>query len=173
MSRFALVLIFALVSISFAATNEGLAPCRFLIGDWTALNDPGAINATGGTTFSYEIMGDAILRRNFAEFPAANHMPASRHEDLMVIYASPDKSFHADFYDSEGHHIVYNGQSAKPNEVDFTSEPQKDLPTFKLSYKQVSTDTLAGSFGMAPPGKTSNFNTMMSWRLVRKKDSSK
>src|SRR5436309_15995463 len=74
---------------------EVLAPFQFLLGEWTAMGDQG--NATGGFTFTPSVQRHVIVRTNYSDTPASNGKPASRHDDLMVIYFDGDL-VQADYY---------------------------------------------------------------------------
>ncbi len=120
----------------------------FLIGEWVALSQPG--EPTGGFTFSLQLQGKAILRTNYADYPATAGRPASRHEDLLVIYLE-DGALRGDYYDSEGHVIRYTGESG-PGVVTFTSPPTANEPGFRLSYRLAPGGLLEGAFEIITPG---------------------
>jgi len=80
----------------------------------------------------------------------------------MVIYVSP-AGVRADYYDSEGHVIRYSVRSPAPGEAVFLSQPAAGEPTFRLSYKLVSSESLDGSFEIAAPGAQEAFKPYLSW----------
>ena len=79
-----------------------LQPFAFLLGNWTAA--PGAAGETGAFSFTAEVQGQTIVRKNHADYPASAGKPASRHDDLMVM-AVEHGAVHAAYYDNEGHVI--------------------------------------------------------------------
>ena len=58
--------------------------------------------------FAWDLQEKVLVRRNRAEYPAAQGRPAVLHEDLMVIYlADQSGPTRAIYFDSEGHVINY------------------------------------------------------------------
>lgn len=154
-----LAMVLALTARLGAEPPAPLAPFRVLIGDWQALDDPSG--ATGGFTFSWSVQDRVIVRTNFASYPAANGKPASRHDDLMVIYVDADV-VHADYFDNEGHVIRYLAD-AKPDQIVFLSEVRPSEPRYRLVYRRASDGLLHGRFDVAPPGNPEGFTSYLSW----------
>src|SRR5262249_18499781 len=69
-----------------AGRTDPLAVASRLLGRWVADADQQSPGVTGWSTFEREAQGRVIVRKNHAEYPAANDRPASSHDDLMVIY---------------------------------------------------------------------------------------
>ena len=136
-----------------------LAPFQVLIGEWQALDDPSG--ATGGFTFSWSVQDRVIVRTNYANYPAANGTPASRHDDLMVIYVDADV-VRADYFDNEGHVIRYVADG-KPDQIVFLSEVKPSEPRYRLVYRRASDGFLRGRFDVAPPGSPEAFSSYLSW----------
>jgi len=136
-----------------------LTPFQMLIGEWKALDDPSG--ATGGFTFAYSVQDRVIVRTNYADYPAANGKPASRHDDLMVIYVDGDV-VRADYFDNEGHVIRYVAD-ARPDQIVFLSEVKSSEPRYRLLYRRGSDGLLQGRFDVAPPGKPDAFSPYLSW----------
>src|SRR5579863_10305408 len=101
------LLIIAALLCSVTAQAQDWGPLQFLVGHWTGEGnaaDQGA--GTGAFSFAPDLRGKILLRKNFAEYPAANGKPAYRHDDLMIIYHdSAAHDAHAIFFDSEEHLI--------------------------------------------------------------------
>jgi hypothetical protein len=146
------------------SANDPWKDFRFLIGDWTAGGGGSPGQAAGGFSFQLDVVGKVLLRRNFADYPAADGKPANHHEDLMMIYReAPDKSPEAVYADSEGHGIHYATEvSSSPRMVRFTN------PNYRLTYRQNSDDSLSGQFEVAPPGKPEAYATYLTWTAKRK-----
>jgi hypothetical protein len=145
-----------------------LARLSFLLGEWQAEGGGKPGEASGGFTFSASLQGRAIVRTNSAEYPATPARPASRHDDLMVLYAAEGSSdVRADYYDSEGHVIRYVVQPGGENEVTLLSEASAGAPRFRLSYKLAAGGKLAGRFEVAPPGKPEAFSPYLSWTAIK------
>jgi hypothetical protein len=148
-------------SVVRAAEPAELQPLAFLVGEWESAGagDPGS--GAGTAAFRWDLQDHVILRTSFAEYPAAGVQPASRHDDLMVIYVS-SAALRADYYDSEGHVIRYSVRSPAPGQAVFLSEPLAGEPTYRLTYTQASNGTVDGRFEIADPG-TTVFKSYLAW----------
>jgi hypothetical protein len=103
------------------------------------------------------------MRRNRAEFPAAQGRPAVTHEDLMVIYR-PDASgsSKAIYFDSENHVINYAAAfSHQGRTLTFLSDAVAGAPRFRLSYAKTGDDLVKIKFEIGPPGKPDEFKTYL------------
>jgi hypothetical protein len=136
------------------ASAQDWSTLEFLIGRWTGEGttaDQGS--GAGAFSFTPDLQGKVLLRRNFAEYPKKNDKPAYRHDDLMIIYH--DGTAHdlrAIYFDNEEHMIHY---AIKPagNSAVFLSEGPQDAPRFRLTYTSAGPDRLKLKFEIAPPGK--------------------
>jgi len=151
------LLIVASLLICLTARAQDWGPLQFLVGNWTG--EGGGEPEQGGGSFSFtpDLQGKILVRKNFAEYPPLKGKPAYRHDDLMVIYRDgPSRQLRAIYFDSEEHTIEY---SIKPIEVGvvFVSERPKDTPRFRLTYTRAGNGRLKLKFEIAPPGK--NFAT--------------
>src|SRR5258706_3680812 len=79
-----------------------LALFQFLLGEWEGIGDQAG--ATGGFTFTPGVQDRVIVRTNYSNTPASGRRPASRHDDLMVIYVDAGR-VKADYFDTESHVI--------------------------------------------------------------------
>lgn len=143
------------------ADQNPLDALQFLLGEWEAISQPG--EATGGFTFESRLLQHAILRTNYSEIPASKDQPASRHEDLMVVYLEGAKTLRADYYDSEGHVIRYLVQVQAPGEASFTNDPAAPGPGFRLTYRLAEDGILHGAFEISPPGQPGEFSPYLTW----------
>lgn len=157
-SILALLLVAPLGAQAPAPVADTFAPVRFLVGEWTGEGDgkPGA--STGAATFFFELDGKVLVRRSHADYPAANGRPASRHEDLMTIFAEGGQ-LKALYLDNEEHAIHYLVATV-PWGVAFTSEPAPG-PRFRLTYLQTPRSTVTVRFEIAPPGAPEDFKTYL------------
>jgi hypothetical protein len=152
----------ALIVWTAAPRAEGpatLASFQFLLGEWEGIGDQAG--ATGGFTFVAGVQDHVIMRTNYSNTPATATTPASRHDDLMVIYVDAG-IVKADYFDNEGHVIRYVAE-ARPNEVVLVSEIKPAEPRYRLSYVRRSATTINGTFEVAPPGKPDAFTPYLSW----------
>src|SRR5215510_3290771 len=115
MRRLLLVVSLALFTSSAAsAQDDPLSALRFLIGEWQAVETPPG--ESGAFTFKLTVQGRVMVRTNEAIYPATPDRPASRHDDLLVIYGEAG-ALKADYFDNEGHVIRYAAQTRPPNGV--------------------------------------------------------
>ena len=143
-----------------AQSASRLEPLRFLLGEWQGIGDQAG--ATGGFTFSSTVQDRVIVRTNSSNTPATASGPASRHDDLMVIYVEGDE-VKADYFDNEGHVIRYVVQ-ASPGGVVFLSDVRPGEPRYRLTYTRTDETTITGGFEVAPPGRPDAFAAYLSWR---------
>jgi hypothetical protein len=159
----ALLLLFV-GSTGSAKEPAALEPLAFLIGEWPS-SGAGQPGTTSGTAvFARGLQDRVIVRTSDAEYPGAPGQPASRHDDLMIIFVAPDGGARADYYDNEGHVIRYAVQVPTPGHAVFLSEPVAGQPRFRLSYALDSAGALEGEFAIAPPGALDAFKAYLTWK---------
>lgn len=142
----------AIPAACWAASPEW-GPAQFLIGHWTGegSGQPGA--GTGAFSFTPDLQGKVLIRRSFAEYPAAGDKPASRHDDLMVIYRGDTAGeLRAVYFDSEDHVIRYSGTPTADGVV-FVSDGPAGEVRYRLTYTATGKDKLRVLFEIAAPGK--------------------
>ena len=151
----------ALIMLTGTARGESptLTPFQFLLAHWEGIGDQAG--ATGGFTFAASVQDRVIVRTNYSNTPATDGKPASRHDDLMVIYVDAGV-VKADYFDSESHVIRYVAD-ARDGAVVFLSEIKTSEPRYRLTYTRASATTLNGTFEVAPPGKPDSFSLYLSW----------
>lgn len=142
-----------------------LASFRFLLGQWEGVGDQAA--ATGGFTFAAGVQDRVIVRTNYSNRPTNAAQPASRHDDLMIVYVDGGV-VKADYFDSEGHVIRYVAE-ARSDGVMLVSESKPSEARYRLSYVQSSPTTVKGTFEVAPPGRPDAFAPYLSWTARRVK----
>ncbi len=148
----------------FAAEPAELGPYTFLLGEWVACDSAHA--GAGTATFTRGLQDRVIIRTSYAITPAGDGKPASRHDDLMILFTGPE-GVKADYYDNEGHVIRYVVHSPSAGEAVFLSESSASGPRFRLSYKLEATGKLSGEFAMAFPGAPDEFKPYLRWETCR------
>jgi len=133
--------------------GQDWGPAQFLMGNWTG--EGGGQPGQGGGAFSFapDLQGKILVRKSFAEYPAANGRPAARHDDLMIVFRDDTThALRATYFDSEEHVIQY---SVKPVEggVIFVSDGAPSGPRFRMTYTSAGRDSVKIKFEIAPPGK--------------------
>ena len=151
-------------SLALAETDV-ISPLRFLIGEWQAIDTPAG--ETGAFTFKLAVQDHIIVRTNEAVYAATAERPASRHDDLMVIY-SEHGSLKADYFDNEGHAIRYSVQPRDGNTVVFLSDANPGEPRYRLTYTAEVNGILLGSFEIASPPSLDTFKSYLSWKARKR-----
>ncbi len=131
---------------------------QFFIGDWVGAGSGQPGEGSGGFRFAFDLQGQILVRRNYAEYPATLEKPAYRHDDLMIIYPESENHFRADYFDNEGHVIHYAIEfSADNSRLIFVSEVLPSAPRFRFTYETLSDDRLGIQFEIAPPDHPEGF----------------
>jgi hypothetical protein len=77
--------------------EKSFSALQFLSAAWEA--EPQANVGTGNSTFAADLQGKAMVRRNHAEYPAADGRHAVVHDDFMVIYSGASDSLQAHYFE--------------------------------------------------------------------------
>jgi hypothetical protein len=155
-------------SLHAASLPRELAPLEFLLGDWESGGGGTPGQSQGGTSFAPGLQDRVLIRTNFAVTAATGTTPASRHDDLMIVYADQRGALRADYYDNEGHVIRYTVSAPRPGQAVFTSDAAAGSPQYRITYDAGPPGTVAGSFAIAPPGKPGAFTPYLTWEMKRK-----
>jgi hypothetical protein len=124
---------------------------------------------TGGFSFTFDLQGKILVRKNSANYPATKDKPAYSHTDLMVIYREADDSIKAIYFDNEGHVINYAVSFSKDqNTLTFLSDASPSSPRFRFIYIKATSDKLKLEFDIAPPGKPEAFSKYVEGSAHRK-----
>jgi hypothetical protein len=136
-----------------AMPADDWGPVAFLIGKWAGEGSGQAGNGAGSFTLLPDLQGKVLVRKSFAEYPAANGRPAFRHDDLMILYrAEGSGDLRATYYDSEGHTIAYTVRPVEGG-VAFVSDGPATQMRYRLTYSSAGKDRARLKFEIAPPGK--------------------
>ncbi|GLH71982.1 hypothetical protein GETHLI_04840 [Geothrix limicola] len=141
-----------------APATDPFGPVRFLAGEWVGEGGGRPGQSSGAATFQFELGGQVLTRRSYADSPAGGGRPASHHEDQMTVFLEGGQ-LKAFYVDNEGHVIRYI-LSATPDGVAFTSEPGPG-PRFRLTYLRKSESLVNLRFEIAPPNKPEAFATYL------------
>lgn len=141
-----------------------LAPLRFLLGDWQAVDT--APGESGAFSFKLAVQDHVIVRTNEAGYAADRQRPASRHDDLMVVYAEGG-TLKAEYFDNEGHVIRYAAHVRGADHVVFLSDAKPSEPRYRLTYTTGADGLLKGQFEIAPPGSPETFKPYLAWSARR------
>jgi len=147
------LLLFLMCAATLPAEDWG--PAQFLVGSWVGEGGGQPGQGAGSFSFTPDLQGKILVRRNFAAYPAANGKPAFRHDDLMIVYrdtAAFAPVLRATYFDSEEHTIQY---SVKPVEggIVLVSEGPQSTPRYRMTYLSTGKNTLKIKFEIAAPGK--------------------
>lgn len=123
-----------------------------MIGDW--IGEGGGQPGQGGGTFSFQFDLDKniLVRKSHSEYPATAKSPLTIHDDLMIIYLTPDgEPNRAVYFDNEKHTIFYSVTFSN-NIIILTSEKSGNSPIFRLIYSQIDKETVNTRFEMSQDG---------------------
>ena len=161
----------ALLALAVSATSASFGPeWNVLLGEWRGEGSGSPGDGSGIASFRFDLGGHVLVRRNVANYPAAESKPAVHHEDLMVVCpGSTPAEAKAIYFDNESHIIEYTASwSADRKTLTFLSSPSAPGPSFRLVYRLLAPDRIAVDFDIAPPGST-EFKTYVSGVTVRVK----
>jgi hypothetical protein len=148
----ACILMAAALPMACLPAAQDWGPAQFLVGHWTGEGSGQPGSGTGAFSFIPDVQGKVLIRRSFAEYPAAGGKPASRHDDLTVIYHDETTGeLRAVYFDNEDHVIRYSGK-ASPGGVVFVSDGKPSEMRYRLTYTATGKDTLKLQFEVATPG---------------------
>jgi len=142
---------------------------KFLMGEWVGEGNGQPGQGRGSFTFSNDLDGKILVRKNHTEFPAAKDKPAFVHDDLLFIY--PDYTGTASkaiYFDNEGHVINYT-ITYTDNSIVFTSEAIPNAPRFRLSYINLDENSVNIRFEFASPQNQDDFKVYLEGKSFRKK----
>jgi len=145
---------------------EKWADWKFLLGSWVAVDSNGVPGqaSEGGTTFTTDLQGAVLVRKNLAVYPATKDRSAAIHDDLTIFNRTGD-SVRADYFDSEGHQIRYIATfDAASNTWTLISEIIAGVPRYRFSYAQISPEDLKLKFEIAQPNAPDSFKTYVEGR---------
>lgn len=133
---------------------------QMVVGDWIGDEGHGQPGSPTSSRFSFspELDGRILIRRDRSDYPAFQGRPAFTHAGLMVIYRDDASNvFRAESFDNEGHVIDYAIAIVPGTRIVFTSPAKSAAPTYRLVYETAAAG-LAIRFEIAPPDRPSDFS---------------
>ena len=151
---FLTVALVALSVVGFGQQSSLWDRWSWIVGEWYGEGSGKPGEGGGVFSFALDLDGKILVRKSHTEFPATEGKPLAIHDDLMVVYldytGTPSKAI---YFDNEGHTISYNISYAEKCIV-MTSEAIPNVPTFRLTYTLLDTETVNTKFEMSRDGQT-------------------
>ena len=76
------LLIVAMFLFSLTAKAEDWGPLQFLVRNWTGEGGGEPGQGSGSFSFTPDLQGKILVRKNVAEYPPSKEKPAYKHDDL-------------------------------------------------------------------------------------------
>ena len=139
-----------------AKAADPWGPCRFMMGEWIAIEGSGqpGESTSGGFTLTFDLGEKVLVRRSHSDYaPKPGEKTGISHHDLMIVYRlAGETQLRAFYVDDEGHAINYLVTSPKENLAVFETDAAEHGPRFRLDYQLNPDRTLSITFSIAPPG---------------------
>ncbi len=163
--RTALFSLFLISSIHPWATGQNFKPADslsqldMLVGHWFA--DASGAQNKGTFSFSKELGGTILVRRDHTEVPSSAGHEVAPHDILMIVYQDREQGLQAVYFDNEGNNATLKVLFATAGQsVQFSNEASSEHAGLRLTYTSQPTGKLAIKFEMEPPGSTNAFATV-------------
>ena len=146
------------IIILFALSGNGqIKPSwvkwSFLIGEWIGEGSGQPGQGNGSFSFYPDLDRNILVRKNHTGFPAAGNIPATKHDDLLIIYPENEETpSKAIYFDNEGH-VIHYSISYRDSSVFLTSEKKTGNPVFRLTYTPSGKDFVVTKFEMSRDGE--------------------
>ena len=153
-SRLLFIFMILLSATTFAQQPAKWDKWQWLVGNWKGEGEGKPGQGKGTFSFKPDLNEHVLVRKSHSEYPANGNRPATTHDDLMVVYAdytgTPSKAI---YFDNEGHTINYSITYADKAIV-MVSEKVQNVPTFRLTYTSLDSETVNTKFEMSQDGTT-------------------
>lgn len=142
-----------LISNVIGQQTSSWAKWSWLIGEWKGEGSGQPGEGAGVFTFKKDLDEKILVRTSHTVYPAANNKPATIHDDLLIVYADfPGSPSKAIYFDNEGHTIHYT-IGYTDSSIVFTSNKIPGVPTFRLTYTTIDTETVNTTFELSQDGE--------------------
>jgi hypothetical protein len=150
-------------------SEQSLDSLKFLVGKWTGEGTNESTAGSGFFTFEPDLQNKVLVRKNHAEYPAANGRPAAIHDDVLIVFADTAAKQIRGFYtDSEGNTINYIvSVSSDGGRVVFLSDPKDAGTRYRLTYRVTQPGRMTLTFESAPPDTPDAFKQFIEGRVQR------
>ena len=163
--RLAIQLAFVGLLAAQQAKDQAWASLQFLVGEWAGVGNGQPGQGGGKCSFGADLEGRVLVRKSYAEYPAADGRPSFRHDDLMIVYPEA-AGLRAEYFDNEGH-VIHYAVRVTGDSAEFLSGAAAGAPRYRLTYVKAGPDGLGLKFEIAPPGKPDSFQTYLDAKLRR------
>jgi hypothetical protein len=153
-----LVLLLSLAGSGQLSPQYDWSAWDFLMGEWLTGSSNGlGTTGTGWFTFSTDLSGKVLLRKNHAEYPPHKGGPGAIHDDLTIVYW--DGGIRKALYDDNDGHVVHYDVRFSPDRKKIIFESEKNSPGahYRLTYEALQPDLLKLTYEYAPAGKPDQF----------------
>ncbi len=130
---------------------------EFLLGDWVAAGSGEPGQGSGTVSFSLELDGRILVRRNHLDFAATKDAAAFVHDDLLITFREENGEVGAIYFDNEGHTIHYKVALQPDGSLVHVSDEVPGAPRFRMTYIKDPGGTYITRFEIAPPGNPQGF----------------
>jgi hypothetical protein len=148
---------------------QSLDSLKFLEGKWIGEGTNEGAAGSGFFTFEPDLQHKVLVRKNHAEYPAANGRPAAAHDDVLIVFADAAAKQVRGFYtDSESNTINYIvSVSSDGKRVVFLSDPKDAGTRFRLTYVVTQPGRMTLTFESAPADKPDEFTQFIEGRVQK------
>jgi hypothetical protein len=148
---------------------NNLSKWSFLTGEWVGEGNGQPGKGEGKFTFSADLDGNIIVRKNHTFFPATATSREVTHEDLLIVYLSgKDGAQEAIYFDNEGHTIKYS-VTISDTSIILTSNIIPGEPRFRFTYTKLDEKTVNSTFELASPQAPDSFRMYLSGKSFKVK----
>jgi len=173
MKKIRIILIIIVLALAFELHAQKNAvnwdKWSYLIGEWINYGNGQPEQGKGSFSFTKDLGGQIIIRKNHAEFPASEKQAASSHDDMLIIYADnggiPGRAI---YFDNEGHILNYS-ITYSDSSIVLIHEQKQSFPGFRLTYSKINSKRVNVKFEISYPQKPDAFKPYLEAICVKVK----